>query len=98
MGQKEWGCSPETTALACPNRGWLTTGRAAERLGVTSRPSRIGFAGALSREREWAAARVVSEDSVERILGIRKALDDLNGEGHPRHEEIAGLTREASVE
>lgn len=83
------------TALARPNRGWLTTGQAAERLGVTIPTIKEWVRRGTLKGTPVGSRWVVSEDSVERIVGIRKALDDLDEEGYPTPEEIASLTREA---
>ncbi len=82
-------------ALARPNRGWLTTGQAAERLGVTIPTIKDWIRRGTLKGTPVGSRWVVSEESVERILGIRKALADIEDEGHPTPEEIASLTREA---
>ncbi|MDO8669819.1 MAG: helix-turn-helix domain-containing protein [Dehalococcoidia bacterium] len=83
------------TALARPNRGWLTTGQAAERLGVTIPTVKNWIRRGTLKGAPVGSRWVVSEESVERISGIRKALGDLDEEGYPTPEEIASLTREA---
>ncbi len=83
------------TALARPNRGWLTTGQAAERLGVTIPTIKDWVRRGTLKGTPVGSRWVVSEESVERILGIRKALSDLEEEGYPTSEEIAGLTKVA---
>ena len=83
------------TALARPTRGWLTTGQAAERLGVTIPTIKDWIRRGTLKGTPVGSRWVVSEESVERILGIRKALADIEDEGHPTPEEIASLTREA---
>ena len=80
-------------ALARPERGLLTTGRAAERLGV-SIPTvkrwieRGALAGGLLGGR-W----LVAEDSVERLVRLRQALVALDAEGNPSDEEVHSLIR-----
>ncbi|MDP2744644.1 MAG: helix-turn-helix domain-containing protein [Dehalococcoidia bacterium] len=83
------------TALARPTRGWLTTGQAAERLGVTIPTIKNWIRRGTLKGAPVGSRWVVSEESVERILGIRKALGDLEEEGYPTSEEIARLTGEA---
>ena len=80
-------------ALARPERGVLTTGQAAERLGVSiptvkrwvERGALVG--GALGRR--W----LVSAESVERLVRLREALVALDDEGHPTPDEICALSR-----
>lgn len=81
-------------ALTRPARGWLTTGQAAERLGVTIPTIKDWIRRGTLKGAPVGSRWVVSEDSVKRILGIRKALEDLEEEGYPTAEEIARLTRE----
>jgi len=83
------------TALARPARGWLTTGQAADRLGVTIPTIKAWIRRGTLKGAPVGSRWAVSEESVERILGIRKALGDLEEEGYPTTEEIARLTREA---
>ena len=78
-------------ALARPERGFLTTGQAAERLGV-SIPTvkrwveRGALAGGATRGR-W----LVSTDSVDRLLRLRESLLALDREGNPSDDAPRGL-------
>ena len=80
-------------ALARPERGFLTTGRAADLLGVSiptvkrwiERGTLAG--GALGRR--W----VVSQESVERLARLRVSLLALDQEGNPTPDEVRELTR-----
>lgn len=81
-------------ALARPNRGWLTTGQAAEKLGVSIPTVKDWIKRGTLKGTPVGSRWIASEESVERILGIRKALGDLEEEGFPSPEEIARLTRE----
>ena len=82
-------------ALARPNRGWLTTGQAAERLGVTIPTIKDWVRRGTLKGAPVGSRWVVSEESVQRITGIRNALGGLEEEGYPTREEIADLTRES---
>jgi excisionase family DNA binding protein len=88
-------------ALVRPERGVLTTGQAAERLGVSiptvkrwvERGALIG--GALGGR--WR----VSAESVDRLVRLRAALVALDEEGNPTPEEVgalAGRRRTAEAE
>lgn len=81
-------------ALARPTRGWLTTGQAAERLGVTIPTIKDWIRRGTLKGVPVGSRWMVSEESVERILGIRKTLGDLDEEGYPTFEEIVELTKE----
>lgn len=83
------------TALARPTRGWLTTGQAAERLDVTIPTIKAWIRRGTLKGAPVGSRWVVSEESVERISGIRKALGELQEEGYPTSEEIVNPTREA---
>jgi excisionase family DNA binding protein len=80
-------------ALARPERGFLTTGQAADRLGV-SIPTvkrwveRGTLTGALLDSRWY-----VTLESVEQVLRLRKALAELDLEGDPSGQEIQKLYR-----
>ena len=88
-------------ALARSDQGFVTTGVAAERLGV-SIPTvkrwvqRGALAGGAVGTR-W----LVSTASVERILSLRRSLNGLEREGNPTPEELAALyarSREARAD
>ena len=78
-------------ALARSAQGFVTTGVAAERLGV-SIPTvkrwieRGTLAGGLLGSR-W----LVSVESIERVLSLRRSLAALDHEGNPTPEELAEL-------
>jgi excisionase family DNA binding protein len=80
-------------ALAKREPDFLTTGQAAERLGV-SIPTvkrwieRGGLAGG-EMGRRW----LVSAESVERLIQVRNTLWEMDREGNPSREEIAQTHR-----
>jgi excisionase family DNA binding protein len=83
-------------ALARPERGFLTTGQAADRLGV-SIPTvkrwveRGALVGGATRGR-W----VVSTESVDRFLRLRESLLALDHEGNPDPDELQRAPRPAA--
>ena len=82
-------------ALARPERGFLTTGRAAERLGV-SIPTvkrwieRGALAGGALGGR-W----VVTQESVDLVSRLRESLAALDQEGNPTPDELRALYQRA---
>jgi excisionase family DNA binding protein len=80
-------------ALARPERGFLTTGQAAERLG-RSIPSvkRWVERGALTG-RQLGGRWVVLQESVERVCRLRGAVAALDQEGNPTPDEVRELYR-----
>ncbi len=92
------GRASEATALAearrlltRPRHGLLTTGQAAERLGVSiptvKRWIERGALDGARVEGRW----LVTSESVERVAGVREALDELAREGFPTDDELADL-------
>ncbi|MBI2907030.1 MAG: helix-turn-helix domain-containing protein [Chloroflexi bacterium] len=84
----------EALSALARGRGWLTTGEAAERLGVTIPTIKDWIRRGTLKGAPMGSRWAVSEESVERILGIRKTLGDLEQEGYPTPEEIMQLTKE----
>lgn len=80
-------------ALARPERGFLTTGQAAEKLGVSistvKRWVERGALGGGAMGGRW----LVAAESVERLLRLREALVALDREGNPTPEEIQEIYR-----
>ncbi|TAK29743.1 MAG: DNA-binding protein [Chloroflexota bacterium] len=75
-------------ALARPSRGWITTGQAAERLGITIPTVKawIGRGALVGRQigdRWW-----VSAESVDEVLNFGRSLAELEQDGIPTEEEI----------
>jgi excisionase family DNA binding protein len=81
------------SALARPERGLLTTGQAAERLGVSITTVKEWVKRGTLRGVDTGTRWLVSEDSVERILRIRKSVAEIDEEGYPTPEEIYELTK-----
>jgi len=81
-------------ALARPTRGWLTTGEAAERLGISIPTvkawiSRGALTGRQVGDRWW-----VSEQSVDEVLGFGNGIAALEVDGTPTGEEAYKLTKQ----
>ena len=78
-------------ALSRPARGFLTTGQAAERLGISiptvKRWIERGTLDGGPIEGRW----LVATASIERILRVRDVLRALDEEGNPTPEEIRDL-------
>ncbi len=81
------------SALARPERGLLTTGQAAERLGVSITTVKEWVKRGTLRGVDTGTRWLVSEESVERILRIRKSVAEIDEEGYPTPEEIYELTK-----
>ena len=81
-------------ALVRPARGWITTGQAAEQLGITIPTVKAWiFRGALVGrqvgDRWW-----VSRESVEDVLGFGSKVAQLEQEDLPTEEEAGQVTKE----
>ena len=79
-------------ALAHPGRDWLTTGQAAERLGVARQTVKNWLRRGTLRGVNTGTRWLVSAESVETIEGIRRTFADMQSEGYPSPEEIYELT------
>ena len=80
-------------ALAKPTRGWISTGEAAERLGISIPTvkawiSRGALTGRHVGDRWW-----VSEQSVGEVLGFGAGIAALEEGGTPTEEETLELTK-----
>jgi excisionase family DNA binding protein len=78
-------------ALARPPHGLLTTGQAAERLGISiptvKRWLERGTLDGGRVEGRW----LVATESVERLVSIRDTLRAIDAEGYPTDEELQAL-------
>src|SRR5687768_17348677 len=83
-------------ALSRTHHGFITTGQAAERLGVSiPTVKRFIHRGALAGGPVGSGGRwLVAEDKVEHMLRLRSALKEMDQEGNPTPEEIQALYRE----
>lgn len=80
-------------ALVRTSPGWLTTGQAADRLGVTIPTVKDWIRRGTLKGRQVGNRWWVSVESVERVLGIREMLAEMEEDGYPTEEEIHDLTK-----
>ena len=80
-------------ALTSPARGWLTTGQAADRLQVTIPTVKDWIKRGTITGRQVGSRWYVSDASVEKVLGLRQVLAEMDHEGIPTEEEIRQLTK-----
>ncbi|HVC33656.1 MAG TPA: helix-turn-helix domain-containing protein [Chloroflexota bacterium] len=81
-------------ALARPARGWLSTGQAAERLGVTVPTVKDWIRRGTLEGQPVGSRWRVSEASVDKVLRVREMVAEQDEEGYPSEEEIRALTRQ----
>lgn len=82
-------------ALARPARGWLSTGQAAERLGVTVPTVKDWIRRGTLEGQPVGGRWRVSAASVEKVLQVRGMLTEMEEEGYPTEKDIRDLTRRA---
>lgn len=82
-------------ALVRPARGWLSTGQAADRLGVTVPTVKDWIRRGTLEGQPVGARWRVSAASVDKVLQVRGMLAEMEAEGYPTEEEIRDLTRRA---
>lgn len=75
-------------ALARPDRGYLTTGQAAEQLGVSIPTVKNWIGRGTLIGSELGGRWYVAKESVERILEIRRLSAEMDAEGNPTIEDI----------
>ena len=80
-------------AVARPGRGLLTTGQAAERLGVAVQTVKNWIERGTLRGVNTGTRWLVSEESVATVEGIRRTFAEAAAEGYPSDEEIVALTK-----
>lgn len=82
-------------ALARPERGWLSTGQAAERLSVTIPTVKDWIRRGTLEGQPVGSRWRVSAASVDKVLQVRSFLSEMGSEGYPTEDEIRELTRQA---
>lgn len=82
-------------AVARPGRGLLTTGQAAERLGIAVQTVKNWIERGTLRGINTGTRWLVSEESVQTVEGIRRTFTEAAEEGYPTPEEISALTKRA---
>jgi excisionase family DNA binding protein len=80
-------------SLGRPERGFLTTGQAAERLGVSIPTVKRWIERGALAGGPLGGRWVVATESVEQMVRLRAALAVLDREGNPSPEEIQTLIR-----
>ena len=80
-------------ALTRPSRGWLSTGQAAERLGVTVPTVKDWIRRGTLEGQPVGSRWRVSTASVDKVLQVRGMLAEMEDEGNPTAEEIRVRTR-----
>ncbi len=90
--QREEGALREAlNALARPERGFLSTGQAAERLGVSIPTIKRWIERATLAGGAIGGRWVVSQEAVERLVRLRESLQALDKEGIPTPDEVRAL-------
>src|SRR5262245_7832996 len=84
-------------ALRRAERGFMTTGQAAERLGISIPTVKRWIERGTLAGGEFGGRWLVTAESVERVIRIREVLDALDREGNPTDEEIQELYRRKRV-
>src|SRR5205823_1871997 len=79
------------SALARPERGFLTTGQAAEKLGVSIPTIKRWIERGTLAGGAFGGRWVVSRESIDHILHLRESLRALDLEGNPTPEELRKL-------
>jgi len=80
-------------ALVRPSQGWLSTGQAAEQLGVTVPTVKDWIRrGTLEGQPVGSRWRVAAA-SVEKVLQVRRTLVEMGAEGYPTEEEVRELVQ-----
>lgn len=76
-----------------PGRGLLTTGQAAERLGIAVQTVKNWIERGTLRGVHTGTRWLVSEESVETVEGIRRTFAEAAEDGYPTKAEVTALTR-----
>jgi len=80
-------------ALARPERGFLTTGQAAERLGVSIPTIKRWIERGTLAGGPVGGRWVVAQESVDRLGRLRESLATLDQEGNPSPDEVRAIYR-----
>jgi excisionase family DNA binding protein len=80
-------------ALARPERGVLSTGQAADRLGVSIPTVKRWVERGTLSGRAVGGRWAISQESVDRLVRLRAVLDEVDAEGNPTPDEVASLYR-----
>ncbi|HVC35561.1 MAG TPA: helix-turn-helix domain-containing protein [Chloroflexota bacterium] len=90
-GREEAALREAVNALARPERGFLTTGQAAEKLGVSIPTIKRWIERGTLAGGALGGRWVVAQESVARLLRLRESLCALDQEGNPTSEEVRAL-------
>lgn len=80
--------------LVRPARGWLSTGQAAELLGITVPTVKDWIRRGTLEGQPVGSRWRVSTASIDKVLQIRGTLVEIQEEGYPTEEEVREMTRE----
>ena len=80
-------------ALAKPARGWISTGEAAERLGISIPTVKAWISREALTGRHVGGRWWVCEQSVREVLGFGEGIAALEEDGVPTEQETLELTR-----
>jgi excisionase family DNA binding protein len=81
--------------LVRPSRGWLSTGQAAEQLGVTIPTVKDWIRRGTLEGQPVGSRWRVSAASVEKVLQLRDVFDEMEDDGRVPDDEIQEMTRSA---
>ncbi|HEY7059967.1 MAG TPA: helix-turn-helix domain-containing protein [Chloroflexota bacterium] len=80
-------------SLGRPERGFLTTGQAAERLGISIPTVKRWVERGTLAGGPLGGRWVVAAEGVDRLVRLREALAAMDREGNPTPEEIQALSK-----
>ena len=90
-GSEEAALGQALDALDRPEWGFLTTGKAAERLGVSIPTIKRWIERGTLTGGPLGARWVVSQESVDSLVHLRESLQALDREGNPTPEEVLAM-------
>lgn len=91
--QEEAALREALGALSRPERGFLTTGQAAERLGVSIPTIKRWIERGTLAGGPLGGRWVVTQESVNRLCRLRESLAALDQEGNPTLDEVREIYR-----